>query len=276
MTYAPPFGNGPPAVIIGCGDLALGSARLIGKRHPLVLTDIDTGRLQDAARMLRSEGFRLTDVVCDITSRDSVGALASGLADGIKALVHVAALAPSAMDWRLMMQVNLIGAFNTAELMLPLCVPGGVGVFVSSCAAYMARKTPEIDALLDAPLQTGLLDRLDETVDGGMDPTKAYLLSKHALNRACQKWAVQYGPEQVRVVSVSPGLILTAMGARERAHNPATRDIAGRTPLRREASTLEIAAIIDFAASDTASFLTGVDLLVDGGLTASLLFPPAA
>ena len=259
----------PIALIIGCGDIALGAARLIGKRHPLLLADIDAARLETAAAMLVREGFTVTSAVCDVTQREDVKRLAglAAMAGGIDELAHVAALAPSAGDWRLMMRVNLAGPALTAELLLPLCVPGGAAVYVSSVAGHLAKSTPALDAVLDEPLASGFLEILAGSA--AMDPSLAYQLSKHALIRASRRWAVQHGPRNVRVLSVSPGLVQSAMGARERLHNPASAGLADITPLRREANVQEIAAVIDFAVSPAASFLTGTDILADGGLTAA-------
>lgn len=256
----------PVAVIIGCGDIALAAARLIGRHHKLLLTDIDAARLDQAAAYLRQDGFEVASLPCDITRRDDVERLGAQAGD-IALLAHVAALAPSAGDWRLMMRVNLLGPALTADVLLPRCGPGGAAVYVSSVAGHFAKSSPALDAILDDPLAPGFLPALEAT--WVMDPSLAYQLSKHALNRACRRWAVQQGPRGVRVVSVSPGLVHSAMGARERAHNPASGMLADITPLRREATVQEIAAVIDFAASPAASFITGTDILADGGLCAA-------
>ena len=126
-----PFHTGQPvAVVVGCGELSMSCARALGLRHPLVIVDIDRERLQVAASALRSEGYAVSDLPCDITDADSVAALADFVRpSGIRVLAHVAGLAPSAQDFRLIMSVNLIGAHRVAEALLPLCVPGAAAIF---------------------------------------------------------------------------------------------------------------------------------------------------
>jgi NAD(P)-dependent dehydrogenase (short-subunit alcohol dehydrogenase family) len=79
-----------------------------------------------------------------------------------------------------------------------------------------------------------------------------------------------------RIVSLSPGLIATPMGALEFERQPVKYDLLAKTPIRREGTMLEIADTIEFLASDRASFISGIDLLVDGGLTAALSHATAA
>ena len=91
--------------------------------------------------------------------------------------------------------------------------------------------------------------------------------------RYCERLAVRFGPKAIRVLTVSPGLIDNSMGRRERQHYPVMEKMIQQTPLGRQCTSLEIAAVIDFAASDAASFLNGVDILVDGGLRAAIRHP---
>jgi NAD(P)-dependent dehydrogenase (short-subunit alcohol dehydrogenase family) len=67
-----------------------------------------------------------------------------------------------------------------------------------------------------------------------------------------------------------PGLIDTPQGRQEAAEHPSMGRMLGQTPLARMGLSEEIAKVVTFALSDGASFLNGIDLLVDGGLIAAL------
>ena len=102
----------------------------------------------------------------------------------------------------------------------------------------------------------------------------SYMLSKFALMRMCRQQATAWGRRGARIVSLSPGLIASSQGALEFKNEPRKFDLLERTPLARQGSLLEIADTVDFLVSDRASFITGTDLLVDGGIAAALQ-PPA-
>ena len=110
------------------------------------------------------------------------------------------------------------------------------------------------------------IDRLLRELDGA----KAYQLSKAALVRMCRDRAAAWGARGARIVSLSPGLIATPMGALEFAAQPEKRRLLPLTPLGREGTMVEIADAVEFLLSDRASFITGIDLLVDGGISTVL------
>ena len=84
-------------------------------------------------------------------------------------------------------------------------------------------------------------------------------------------WAVPvlaaWGQRGARLVSLSPGIIQTAMGQQELEQQPMMQMLIAQTPLRRQGKPEEIASAVDFLLSADASFITGCDLLVDGGVT---------
>ncbi len=106
----------------------------------------------------------------------------------------------------------------------------------------------------------------------GMDsPLDAYQVSKAAVISLSRSLAIQLGPEAIRSNTVCPGSILTPMVAPLYNESPARKaDMESRTPLRRIGLPEEIAEPICFLLSDQASFITGTDLVVDGGWTAQV------
>ena len=93
--------------------------------------------------------------------------------------------------------------------------------------------------------------------------------------------AVEYGPAGVRVNAVCPGVVITSRNAQRQALDFSADEIRQRTecyPLRRFGRPEDIAQAVLFLASDESSWITGIDLLVDGGisiqLTEAVHFPP--
>jgi NAD(P)-dependent dehydrogenase (short-subunit alcohol dehydrogenase family) len=98
----------------------------------------------------------------------------------------------------------------------------------------------------------------------------AYTATKGAILAVTRQLANELGPTGIRVNTVSPGMILTAM-TQDAMADPTRRDhITARTPLRALGTPNDIANAILYLASDLSSFVTGTDILVDGGLTSTL------
>ena len=267
------------AVIVGAGGMGMAVARRLGQHHRLLIADRDADHLERLTAQLRIEGYDLSTCTCDVASADAVGALASQAAGlgPVRTLAHVVGLSPSMGDFRTLMTVNWIGANLVEQAFQPILAPGGSAVFISSMAGHM-RAFESLHALLDSPLEPGFLDAIEGAVGEPATSQLAYQLSKSSLNRMVQRKAASWGQRGLRINSLSPGLIATPMGALEFERQPMKYDLLAATPITREGTMVEIADGVEFLASSRASFISGVDLLIDGGVTAALRFrgAPAA
>lgn len=264
------------AVIVGAGGMGAAVARRLGARHRLMIADRDGAHLDRLVATLQAEGHDARGIVCDVTQATAVDALARAAAEAgpVATFAHVVGLSPSMGDFRQIMTVNLIGARLVANAMLHLAGTGTAAIFIASLAPHAAPINPALHATLDDPLAPDFLDRIEAALDEPATPTLAYRLSKAALIRLCQREARAWGLRGARILSLSPGLIATPMGALEFEKQPMKYDLLAATPLGREGTMLEIAATVDFLASPAASFISGIDILVDGGLLAATRHPP--
>ena len=102
----------------------------------------------------------------------------------------------------------------------------------------------------------------------------AYGAQKGGLRALCRALATAHGPENIRCNTICPADVATPMNDEFFDHQPdpeaARREITDRYPLRRFASPLDVANAALFLASDDASYLTGIDIVVDGGLLARI------
>ena len=265
----------PTAVVIGVGNMGLAIARRLGQNHRLLLADLDAKHLDHVAIALRDEGHSVEVQQCDVGSAASVAELAAWASQQgpMRVLAHVVGLTPSMADWRRIMQVNLVGPTLTSAAFLPLAGDHTAAIYIASLAAHMAPEDERVTRILDNPLQPGFLDCVEEAMGEPPASTMSYMLSKAALVRMCRQQAPAWGQKQARIVSVSPGLIASHQGALEFKNQPKKIELLDRTPLARQGSVLEIADAVAFLGSEQASFITGIDLLVDGGISAALRHP---
>lgn len=257
------------AVVIGAGGMSMAAARRVAQRYRVLLADLDAPRATERARQLQEEGGQAIGFGCDVTDTGAVAALATEVErlGNFRALVHVAGLSPSMADFATIMRVNLGGVARVANSLLPLASNGTAAVLISSLAAHNFQPAPDIAGLLAEPTEMRLVERLRTVLGAGNDtPEAAYQLSKWGVNSFCRRNARAWGERGARIVSLSPGLIATPQGALELEVRPTKRRLLEQSPFQREGTMHEIADAIEFLVSDKASFISGTDLLVDGGL----------
>lgn len=266
------------AVVVGAGGMGMAVARRLAQRHRLLVADLDPVRAGDAAETLRAEGSDAIGTTCDITDPAAVARLGEqvDVLGGFRVLAHVAGLSPSMADFETIVGVNLVGAASVAHELCPRATAGTAAIFIASLAAYNSPPDPDVEALLAEPADPRLPRKLVGVLgEHAATPGLAYQLAKYGLVRFCRCQAAGWGERGARIVSLSPGLIATPQGAREFERTPSKRALFEHTPLRREGTMHEIADALEFLASDRASFVSGTDLLVDGGLAAALGRPRA-
>jgi NAD(P)-dependent dehydrogenase (short-subunit alcohol dehydrogenase family) len=244
----------------------------LGQSHRLLIADRDAAHLEARVASMVAAGHDARGHRCDVTNADDIAALASAAANlgGARALAYVVGLSPSLGDFASIISVNIVGAARALSLFREVIVPGGAALCVSSSAAHMQDAPGELLELLDDPLQADLVAKLVANLGEDATPATAYTLSKKALVRLCQREAAAWGLEGKRTVSLSPGLIATPQGALEFRNSPGKMQLFEAIPLGRECTMLEIAGVAEFLLSDRASYVNGVDLLVDGGLIGRL------
>ncbi|MEV0248216.1 SDR family oxidoreductase [Nocardia sp. NPDC050712] len=257
-------------VVIGAGGMGVAIARRQGAGRRLVLADFDEVALQRAGTDLRGEGFDVATHVVDVSSRASVAALATAASmDGrVAEVIHTAGLSPVQAPVAAIVAVDLLGVALVLEEFGAVISPGGAAVVISSMAAYGAALDPQIEQQLavvapeelrELPIVSGLTDR-----------GAAYSVSKRGNQLRVQAASTRWGARGARVNSVSPGVIATAMGQRELdgEHGDIMRAMIAGSGTGRVGTAADIADAVAFLLGPAASFITGTDLLVDGGVIA--------
>jgi NAD(P)-dependent dehydrogenase (short-subunit alcohol dehydrogenase family) len=260
-------------VVVGSGAIGLACARRMGVGRHIVLADHAPHRLAAAADELSEAGHIVSPVTVDVANRGSVTALAeaAAVAGELDALVHTAGIAPQQGTSRQIFGVDLYGPALVTDLFFPLARRGTVVTLISSGGAY-AEDFPKETERLIATTPTEELLQLQEVDLESPDTRRAYHLAKRALQVRVQVESLRWGKRGARINTVSPGVIATPMTASEfKAFDvptsDKTRSLIDDSPGGRIGTPDEIAAAVAFLSSAEASFITGTDLLVDGGMT---------
>jgi NAD(P)-dependent dehydrogenase (short-subunit alcohol dehydrogenase family) len=250
-------------VVVGAGSgMGAAVARRLHGTHPMIVADIDEAA---AARTAAELGGEVISVRCDVTDQASCDSLASNL-DGLAVLVVTAGLSPTMADGTRILDVNLCGTAQLLQAVDAAVGDGTVAVLFASSAAHGYTLPPEVLSALDDPLAPDLVDRLQAA---GLDPTVpelAYPLSKHGVVRLARHTAASWWGRGARIMSLSPGIIETPMGNREFERQPVMTEMVQK--VGRMGTAEEVAAVVAFLVSADASFMTGSDVLVDGGVVA--------
>lgn len=264
-------------VIIGAGGIGQAIARRQGAGKFVLLADFNESILESAVRGLQMGGYNVTRQHVDVSIRESVHSLANvaaGLGDVIE-LVHTAGLSPNMAPPERILAVDLLGTALVLEEFGHVVVPGGAGVVISSMAGYMPPPLPheQVEALGSTPADD--LMQLPFLQPASIpDSGTAYGISKRANHLRVQAESICWGERGSRLNSISPGIILTPLAEHEMSSpvGPAYRAMIEGSVARRVGTPEEVASAAAYLLGPEAGFITGSDLLIDGGVIAARRF----
>jgi NAD(P)-dependent dehydrogenase (short-subunit alcohol dehydrogenase family) len=248
----------------GAGGMGLASARRLAATGVVLLADVSQSALEVASATLKADGIDAETIVCDVSDEKDIAATVAAVGNRkLGALVHVAGLrlADSIAD---IFRVNVCGTRMLLDQFETLLQPGSVGICIGTLAAHTAQMiVPEIDALLQGGISDEALTALAATTE------QAYPLSKRAVLKMVEQRAKRWGLMGARLLTLSPGLIATPRGLAI-MDNPNIKGMLQAAAIERLGYPDEIATVVEFLASEGASYITGTDILVDGGMLAAM------
>lgn len=252
---------GKRTAVVGAGSIGPGwgngkaAAVLYAREGAQVLcVDRDKDAATETASIIRAEGGQADIFAGDMTDPEAALAMASAAKASMGGIdiVHFnvgtskqgGVTQTTYHDWRQVFAVNLDAAFHVTKATLPLLQQGGGAlVYISSLAGLM----------------------------GGPYSYVGYEASKAALGRFARSVALEAAPSGVRANTVVPGMIdtphVTALIAGDADIEVLRAARAAQVPLGRQGTAWDIAEAALFLSSDAASFITGAELVVDGGMS---------
>jgi NAD(P)-dependent dehydrogenase (short-subunit alcohol dehydrogenase family) len=263
--------NDNVVVITGVRGLGLACARRLGVGKQLVLADNNPEVLADTVRQFEDDGYKVLSAVVNVADPNSVNELTALVArtGRLATLMHTAGVSPGMADWETIFNVNLVGTIHILNAFKPLAVDGTVAFVTASNAAYYSPVPLDVEEKLAlAPIED--LKAVVQSVAGHDTGIGSYWLAKRSNQLRVQAQAAEWGARGARLLSISPGIISTAMIRHERKHGAPIDQTIASQPIARLGNAEDIASAVCWLAGPEASYITGTDLLVDGGMQASL------
>jgi NAD(P)-dependent dehydrogenase (short-subunit alcohol dehydrogenase family) len=260
----------------GAGGMGLATAKVVGRDHTVVLADVRQDRLEAAAATLEGLGISCTAINCDVTDRQAVTGLiesATAIAP-IASVIHAAGVSPSMGDAEYVMRTNAIGTLNVNEVFFQIASEGSAIVNVASMAAHLLPENMIPTKQFPQAMQdeTAFMKQMLDAcaiVPEEMRSGIAYAVSKSFVRWYSVAQCERFNGKGLRIVSVSPGSVDTEMGRLEAEAGAGALVADAAVP--RWGKPEEMADLLAFCASDKAGYLTGTDILNDGGVVASVI-----
>ena len=260
--------------VVGVGGMGHAIARRLGAGKTVLLADYNEETLASVTESLYTAGHHVESRSVDVSSPESVRAVAEHAASlgSVTQLAHTAGLSPSQASAEAILAVDLLGVALVLQEFGAIIAPGGAGVVIASMSGNLVPplSAEQEHALAHTPARELL--QLDFVSPQRLShPGFAYAIAKHANHIRVRAASAQWGRRGARINSISPGIISTPMGQYELASplGDGMRSMIAASATGRIGTADDIASATAFLLGPDATFITGTDLLVDGGVVAA-------
>jgi NAD(P)-dependent dehydrogenase (short-subunit alcohol dehydrogenase family) len=262
-------------VVIGPGSIGAAIARHVGAGRTLLLAAHDEKTSQAAADQLRGEGYEVAVQATDISDLAQVEVLAAKATElgSVTQVIQAAGVSPTQASIERIMQVDLVGTAHVLDVFARVIAPGGAGIVVASMAGH--RESPyarEIEDALATAETSQLLSLPFLQAEHVGSSVHAYALAKRGNSLRVLTAAATWGRRGARINAISPGVIITPLALDELSGPRAEwfERVRQTCAAKRFSTSDEVATVAAFLLGGHAGFITGADLLMDGGVTAAL------
>ena len=261
--------------LLGAGSMGMAIAERVAQNRIVLLGDISEKALETSRQKFEYSGYHVETMRVDASDKDSIYAFAKKAKElgNVKYYIHTAGASPNQTNPQHMIKLDLIGSAYALDAFGEIMAKNGAGILISSQTGYMLPQpltNEEEYALTMTPAdELSQLPMLQPNVivNSGI----AYIMSKRANQLRVRKAAIDWGKRGARINTISPGVVVTPLAYDEfRAAGEGYQKMIEASAMHRVGNPAEIANAAQFLLSNQASFITGTDLLVDGGTIAAI------
>ncbi|MCR4706488.1 MAG: SDR family oxidoreductase [Clostridiales bacterium] len=264
----------PVVALLGAGSMGTAIVRRIAAGKRILLGDISETNLERVSHDFRYGGYDAETMIVNALDKASVEAFAKKAASlgAVMVFIDTAGASPNQAKPEHILKLDMVGTGYAIDAFGKVMAPGGAGLVISSQTGYMYNMPHETEQeILNTPTED-LMD-LPFIRDVAMQNSGwAYMIAKRVNHLQTMKAAAtSWKARRARINTVSPGVIVTPLAYDEfSAAGEGYQRMIDASAAERTGTSDEIAEAGAFLLSEHAGFITGTDLLIDGGTIAAI------
>jgi NAD(P)-dependent dehydrogenase (short-subunit alcohol dehydrogenase family) len=264
----------PVIALLGAGSMGTAIVRRIAAGRKILLGDISEKNLEKVAHDFQYSGYDVETMIVNALDKASVEAFAEKAASlgPVMFFIDTAGASPNQAQPEHILRLDMVGTGYAVDAFGKVMAPGGAGLIISSQTGYMYSIPHETEQeILNTPTE-GLMD-LPFIRDIAMQNSGwAYMIAKRVNHlQAMKAAATTWKARRARINTLSPGIIVTPLAYDEfAASGEGYQRMIDASAAERVGTSDEIAEAGAFLLGEHAGFITGTDLLIDGGTIAAI------
>ncbi len=260
--------------LLGAGSMGTAIVRKIAAGRKVLLGDISEENLEKAKKEFQYSGYDVETFVVNALEKEAVEAFARKAASlgPVMYYIHTAGASPHQTNPEHILKLDLLGTGYAVDAFGKVMAKGGAGLLISSQTGYMYPIPYDVEQQILAAPTEKLLD-LPFMKDVAMQNSGiAYMIAKRVNHlQAMKAAATTWKARRARINTISPGVIVTPLAYDEfAAAGEGYQQMIDASAAQRVGTSEEIAEAAAFLLGEHAQFITGTDLLIDGGVIAAI------
>ena len=260
--------------LLGAGSMGTAIVRRIAAGKKILLGDISEKALERVSDDFRRSGYDVETQVVNALEKESIEAFAKKAAElgPVMYFIDTAGASPNQANPEHIVDLDMVGTGYAVDAFGEVMAEGGAGLIISSQAAYMYPIPNDVEVQL-VRTPTEELKNVPFVKEIAMQNSGlAYMIAKRMNHLQAQRAAAtSWRQRRARINTISPGIIVTPLAYDEfRANGEGYQRMIDASAAQRVGTSDEIAEAAAFLLGEHARFITGTDLLIDGGVIASI------
>ena len=266
--------NKPVVALLGAGSMGTAIVRRIASGKKIILGDISEKALERVSNDFRTSGYDVETCVVNALDKASVEnfALKASQLGPVMYFIDTAGASPNQASPEHIVNLDMLGTGYAVDAFGKVMAQGGAGLIISSQAAYMYPIPNDIELqIVSTP--TEKLAEIPFIKEVAMQNSGfAYMIAKRVNHLQAQRAAAtSWKLRRARINTISPGVIVTPLAYDEfNANGDGYQRMIDASAAMRTGTSDEIASAAEFLLGEHATFVNGTDLLIDGGVIASI------